>query len=49
MLLDCQKSPDSTAIILYVLEYTGKDSAVVKYEFSADFMGGLRMLVKNDM
>lgn len=49
MLMEVQKSPESAAIVLYVLEYSGKDSALVKYELSPDYIGGLRIMVRNDM
>ena len=49
MLLDCQKSIETGNILVYVIEYTGKDSWVVKYELTADFVGGLKVMVKNDM
>lgn len=49
MLMEVQKSPEGAALHLFVLEYTGKDSALVKFEASADFVGGLRMMVRNDM
>jgi len=49
MLLDCYKVVDSGAIMCYVVEYTGKDSTVVKYELTSDYIGGLKYLAKNDM
>ena len=49
MLLDCQKAPDSSAIDLYVLEYTGKNSAIVKYEMTADYVGALKLIIKQDL
>ena len=47
MLLDTEKSQD--AAILYVLEYTGRDSTLVKYEMTTEYIGGLRLMVKNDL
>lgn len=49
MLMDCYKVVDTGAIICYLIEYTGKDSTLVKYELTGDFVGGLRMIAKNDM
>ena len=50
MLLDVQKSADPTsAMTFFVLEFTGRDSALVKYDVSHDFLSGLRLMVKNDM
>ena len=49
MLLDSYKVLDTGAIVVYVIEYTGKDSTVVEYEITGDFMGGLKIMIKNDM
>ena len=49
MLLEVTRNVEAGTIQAYVLEYTGKDSAVVKYELSADYLGGLRVMAKNDM
>jgi hypothetical protein len=49
MLMDCYKVLETGAIIVYVIEYTGKDSTLVKYEITGDFIGGLKVMVKNDM
>ncbi len=49
MLMDCYKVIESGAVIVYVIEYTGKDSYVVKYELSSDFINGLKLIAKNDM
>ena len=40
---------ESGAIVVLVIEYTGKDSTVVKYELTPEFVGGLKVMVKNDM
>lgn len=49
MLMECERVSDSTAIAVYLLEYTGRDSAVVKYEISEDYVGALRVMAKNEM
>ena len=49
MLLDCYKVGETGAVVCYVVEYTGKDSYIVKYELTGDFIGGLKMMAKNDM
>jgi hypothetical protein len=49
MLMDCYKVLETGAIVVYVIEYTGKDSSVVKYEITPEFVGGLKVMVKNDM
>jgi hypothetical protein len=49
MLLDCYRNLDTSAIVCYVIEYTGKDSTLVKYEISGDYVGGLKIIAKNDM
>lgn len=49
MLLDCYKIVDSGAVVCYVVEYTGKDSFLVKFELTGDFIGGLKVMAKNDM
>jgi hypothetical protein len=53
MLMECYKalSGDSSteaSTFLHVLEYNGKDSALVKYELSADYLGALRIMASND-
>jgi len=49
MLLECYKVMETGAIICYVIEYTGKDSTVVKYEISSDYVGGMRQLAKAEL
>lgn len=49
MLLDCYKVVETGAVVCYLVEYTGKDSTVVRYELTGDFIGGLRLMAKNDM
>lgn len=50
MLMEVQKSQDPTtqSLIIYLLEYNGKDSNLVKYELTPDFVGGLRVMARND-
>ena len=47
MLLEVQKAGE--ALELYVIEYNGRDSTLVRYEASGDFLGGLRVLASNDL
>lgn len=49
MLLDCYKVVETGAVMCYVVEYTGKDSFLVKFELTGDFIGGLKVMAKNDM
>ena len=49
MLMDCYKNIDSGAVVCYLVEYMGKDSTLIKYEISADYVGGLKLMAKNDM
>ena len=49
MLMECQANKETGSITCYVLEYSGKDSAVVKYEISPDYVGALRIMVRNEM
>ena len=49
MLLDVYKNSESGAVTCCLIEYTGKDSFVVKYELVPDFMGGLRLIAQNDL
>jgi hypothetical protein len=44
MLFDCVSDPESGAVYFYVIEYTGKNSALVKYELSQDYLGALRVM-----
>ena len=48
MLLEATKILETGAIICYVIEYQGKDSAVVKYEMTPDLIGALRNIAKSD-
>ena len=47
MLVELTKGP-SDSVHAYVLEYQGKDSALVKVEFSSDLLGGLRAITLGD-
>ncbi len=49
MLLDCYRNLETGSIICYVVEYMGKDSTVVRYEISADYVGALKVIAKNEM
>jgi hypothetical protein len=51
--MECYKaiSGDSSteaSTFMHVLEYNGKDSALVKYELSTDYLGALRIMASND-
>lgn len=48
MLLEVSKSIETGGIICYVIEYTGKDSTIAKYEISKEFVGGIKYMAKND-
>ena len=51
MLMECQaiKGYSGGMITCFVLEYTGKDSALVRYELSPDYVGALKVMVRNEM
>jgi hypothetical protein len=49
MLMECQANKESGTITCFVLEYTGKDSALVRYEISPDYVGALKVMVRNEM
>ena len=49
MLMECQANKETGSIICYTLEYTGKDSTIVKYELAPDYVGALRVMVRNEM
>lgn len=48
MLLESYKAMENGAIHVIVIEYTGKDSTIAKYEISADFVGGMRHMAKSE-
>ena len=42
------KNVESGTIVVIMIEYTGKDSTIAKYELSSDFVGGLRHMAKQE-
>jgi hypothetical protein len=48
MLMEAQKILETGAIMCYVIEYQGKDSALVKYELTPDLVGALRNIARSD-
>jgi hypothetical protein len=46
MLLESFRIAETGAIVCFVVEYTGKDSTIAKYEISSEFVGGLRHMAK---
>jgi carbon monoxide dehydrogenase subunit G len=49
MLMECQADKEAGTIVCYVLEYSGKDSALVKYEMTQDYVGALKMMGRKHM
>jgi hypothetical protein len=47
MLIEITKGGSDT-LKIYAIEFVGKDSALVKIELSADFVGGLRALAASE-
>ena len=48
MLMEAYKNVEAGTVVLFLIEYTGKDSTIAKYEISSDFVGGLRHMAKQD-
>ena len=47
-MFEIQKNMETNSLICYVIEYTGKDSYVAKYELTNELVGGLRHLARAD-
>ena len=46
MLMESFRNLELGTLTVILIEYTGKDSTIAKYEICSEFMGGLKHLAK---